>query len=216
MNCQDVKARLQHPDCAADEIPSPEIQAHVRDCAECRRLRDRLAAILDPGSALPREIQSSRDLWPGIASRLDETNEGKVRRIRSIPAFFPLAAAAGIAAVVVISQLVAPSGRESTDATAPIPALAITEMPAPALLPVTTVEMGFTQTRVVLLKLVEVRKAALPSEQVAALEHTLSTMDSAVRDLHAALELDPYNPSLLFKLSYTRRSEIRVLQQAIL
>jgi hypothetical protein len=216
MNCHDVKTRLQHPDHAADEILSPEIQAHVEDCAECRHLRDRLAAILDPGFALPREIQPPRDLWPAIASRLDETNEAKARRIRSIPAFFPLAAAAGIAAIVVISQLVVPFGPESTVATTPIPTPAITAMPAPALLPVTTVEMGFAQTRAVLLKMVEARKATLPSEQVASLEHTLSTMDSAAQDLHAALDLDPYNPSLLFKLSYTRRSEIRVLQKAIL
>ena len=76
--------------------------------------------------------------------------------------------------------------------------------------------MGFAQTRAVLLKMVEVRKATLPSEQVASLEHTLSTIDAAVRDLHGALDLDPYDPSLLFKLSHTRRSEIRVLQKAIL
>jgi hypothetical protein len=41
-------------------------------------------------------------------------------------------------------------------------------------------------------------------------------MDSAVQDIHAALEGDPYNASLLFKLSHTRRRELRLLQQVVL
>ena len=29
MNCQDVRTRLQHPDCGADDLLSPDIQVHV-------------------------------------------------------------------------------------------------------------------------------------------------------------------------------------------
>jgi hypothetical protein len=48
------------------------------------------------------------------------------------------------------------------------------------------------------------------------LEQMLSTMDSAAQDIRVALERDPYNASLLFKLSHTRRRELRLLQQVIL
>jgi hypothetical protein len=53
-------------------------------------------------------------------------------------------------------------------------------------------------------------------EQIAVLEQMLSTMDSAAQDIRVALERDPYNASLLFKLSHTRRRELRLLQQVIL
>ena len=87
---------------------------------------------------------------------------------------------------------------------------------ATALLPVETVEIGFVQTRAVLMKRLEARKQTAAPAPIAALEQTLSTMDSAIRDIHAALERDPYNSSLLFKLSHTRRRELRLLQQVIL
>jgi hypothetical protein len=41
-------------------------------------------------------------------------------------------------------------------------------------------------------------------------------VDSAAQDIRAALERDPYNASLLFKLSHTRRRELRLLQQVVL
>ena len=37
-----------------------------------------------------------------------------------------------------------------------------------------------------------------------------------VRVKRGDLERDPYNSSLLFKLSHTRRSELRLLQQVVL
>jgi hypothetical protein len=209
MTCDDVRARLGHPDHAAGGVLSPEILAHIEDCPNCRRFRERLAAILDPSSALPREIQPSRDLWPAIASRLEKADERKSRRISK---FLPLAAAAGIAAAVIASLFSLPLHESSTVARAPIR----TPETTPAPLPAATVEIGFVQTRVVLAKMVEARKNTMPPEQVAVLEKTLSRMDSAVQDIHAALELEPHNPSLLFKLSHVRRRELRLLQQAIL
>jgi hypothetical protein len=86
----------------------------------------------------------------------------------------------------------------------------------PARLPVETVEIGFVQTRAVLMKRFEAQKRGAAPERVATLERTLSTMDSAIQDIRAALERDPYNSSLLFKLSDTRRRELRLLQQVVL
>jgi hypothetical protein len=66
------------------------------------------------------------------------------------------------------------------------------------------------------MKKLEAQKRSAAPERIAALEQTLSTIASAVRDIHAALERDPYNSSLLFKLSHIRRHELRLLQQVVL
>ena len=56
---------------------------------------------------LRREIPPPSDLWPAIESQLDAA-EG--RKIWSVPSFLPLAAAAGIAAVLVTSLALLGSG----------------------------------------------------------------------------------------------------------
>jgi hypothetical protein len=187
--------------------------AHLEDCADCRRAQERLAVLLDPGSALPREIQPSRDLWPAIAGRLDEAEERKPLRLSK---FLPLAAAAAIATVAVTSLFPVPPNEDANLATAPIRALetaATAAISGP--LPAARVEAGFVLTRVALLKLVNLRKNTMGPEQIAVLEQTLASMESAVQTLHSALKRDPYNPSLLFKLSDTRRRELRYMRQTI-
>ncbi len=213
MNCHDVRTRLDHPDRAADGVLMPDILAHLEDCADCERYRERLAAIIDPSSILPREVPPPRDLWPGIANRLGATDQ---RKIRSIPNFLPLAAAAGLAAVVIASLFSLPPRQIATVATVPIQTPETAPDFARTRLPAETVEIGFVQTRAVLMKLFEARKSTVAPERVAMLERTLSTIDSAAQDIHAALERDPHNPSLLFKLSHTRRRELRLLQQVVL
>jgi hypothetical protein len=213
MNCHDLRTRLDHPDYAADGVLTPDVQAHLEDCADCGRYRERLAAILDPSSVLPGEIPPPRDLWPAIASRLETAEERKVWRI---PNFLPLAAAAGIATILVTSLFSLPPRQGETVATLPIQAPETDPILAPALLPAATVEIGFVQTRAILMERFEAQKSGVAPEQVAALERTLATVDSAAQDIRAALERDPYNASLLFKLSHTRRRELRLLQQVVL
>jgi hypothetical protein len=213
MNCHDVKNGLDHPDYAADGVLTPDVVAHLEDCADCGRYRERLAAILDPSSVLPGAIPPPSDLWPGIASRLETKEKPKLWRL---PNLIPLAAAAGIAALLVASLFSLPPREGETVATLPIRTPGTDPMLTPARLPVETVEIGFVRTRAALMKKIEAQKRSAAPERVAALEQTLSTMNSAVQDIHTALERDPYNSSLLFKLSHTRRSELRFLQQVVL
>jgi hypothetical protein len=213
MNCHDVRIRLDHPDYAANGVLTPDVLAHLEDCANCGRYRERLAAILEPSSVLPGEIPPSSDLWPAIASRLETTEERKTWRI---PNYLPLAAAAGIATILVASLFSLPPRQSNTVTMVPVQTPVTDPVFSPARLPAATVEIGFVQTRAVLMKRFEAQKNGAAPEQVAVLERTLSKMDSAIRDIHAALERDPYNSSLLFKLSHTRRRELRFLQQVVL
>jgi hypothetical protein len=217
MNCHDLRTRLDHPDYTADTALEPDALAHLEGCADCARYRERLVAILDPSSVLPEEIPPSSDLWSGIASRLEATEESKEEpKVWHLPYFIPLAAAAGIAAIFAASLLSLPP--QQSENVAMLPGREVEAAPTAATyrLPAETVEIGFVQTRAVLMKRFEAQKRSAAPEQIAMLEQMLATMDSAVQDIHAALENDPYNASLLFKLSHARRRELRLLQQVVL
>lgn len=206
MNCHDLKARLDRPGEAADGVPTPDVRAHLEGCANCARYAERLAALREPNSVLAEEIPPLRDLWPGIASRLETSEEpAEQRKIPRIPRFLPLAAAAGIATILAASLLSRPPRQDEP--------LTFT---APSRTPVASVEIGFTQTRAILLERFEQQKSRAAPEQIAALEEALSTLESAVQAIHAALESDPYDASLLFKLSHARKRELRLLRQVVL
>jgi hypothetical protein len=213
MNCDDVKTQLDHQNYAADGALTPDALAHIEGCEACGRYRERLAAIIAPSSVLPREIPPPRDLWSGIASQLDAEEERKVWRI---PNFLPLAAAAGIAAILFASLFALPPRQSTTDAAIPVQTPVADPILASSPLPAELVEVGFVRTRAALMKRFEAQKSGVPPEQIAVLEQMLSEMDSAAQDIRVALERDPYNASLLFKLSHTRRRELRLLQQVTL
>jgi hypothetical protein len=213
MICHDVRTQLDHPDFATDGTLTPDAVAHIEGCVDCGRYHKRLAAIIDPSSVLSREIPPPRDLWSDIASRLDEKEERKVWRI---PNFLPLAAAAGIAGILVASLFALPPRQTATEATLAVQTPEAEAVFASSPLPAEAVEVGFVQTRAVLMRRFEAQKSSASPERIASLEQGLAAMDSAAQDIHAALERDPYNASLLFKLSHARRRELRLLQQVIL
>jgi len=126
-----------------DGTLTPDALAHIEDCAACGRYRERLAAIIDPSSVLPREISPPRDLWSGIAGRLDATEERKVWRI---PNFLPLAAAAGIAAILVASLFALPPRQSTTETAMPVRTPETDPIFASSPLPIESVEIGFVQT----------------------------------------------------------------------
>lgn len=63
-----------------------DLEGHLRDCAECRRELEALRAILSAASRLPRRIEPERDLWPAIAARALDREEGSGRAAASAPA----------------------------------------------------------------------------------------------------------------------------------
>jgi len=217
MNCEDVRIRLDDDADTADGALVPDALAHIDGCADCKRYRERLAAILDPSSFLPREIPPPSDLWPGIAGRLEASASRKAeRKSWRLNDFLPLAAAAGIAAIIAASLFSLPSRQSETVALSPAREVEVVPNAATRRLPAAAVEVGFVQPRAALMKRFEAQKSNAPPEYVAVVERTLSTMQSAVQDIHAALERDPYNTSLLLKLSHARRRELRLLQQVVL
>ncbi|MEO7712779.1 MAG: hypothetical protein ABIV10_07670 [Gemmatimonadaceae bacterium] len=71
LTCAEFEARLaQYWD---DDLPATSRLAcdmHASNCADCERLLSDVAALRDQAASLP-PIQPSRDLWAGIAERID-------------------------------------------------------------------------------------------------------------------------------------------------
>jgi len=93
-----------------------EAAAHLADCAECRAGVADVRAVLAWTAALPRSLDPPRDLWPDIAAGLHEPeSQAAPRRLsartRAVTRWVALAAAAGLAAVLLGRGLLSPAQR---------------------------------------------------------------------------------------------------------
>ncbi|MEP6573006.1 MAG: zf-HC2 domain-containing protein [Gemmatimonadota bacterium] len=71
MNCREVAERLEdYADGLLEDASRVAIEAHLDACESCRRSADAMLDLRTVTAALPRNIQPSRDLWPGIESAL--------------------------------------------------------------------------------------------------------------------------------------------------
>jgi hypothetical protein len=65
------EALSDYVDGALPETRMSAIRAHLADCEHCRREEAALRELLSAARELPESVQPQRDLWPGIASRLE-------------------------------------------------------------------------------------------------------------------------------------------------
>jgi predicted anti-sigma-YlaC factor YlaD len=71
MNHEDIKDRLNdYVDGALSEAERLDIEEHLVSCSECRQIVDETRALLREARSLRTGISPSRDLWPGIATRI--------------------------------------------------------------------------------------------------------------------------------------------------
>ena len=72
MTCHELDVRLDDwVDGALDAGPPPEVESHLAGCAPCRERERQLRQLLAHAAALPRSVAPPRDLWPGIAERIE-------------------------------------------------------------------------------------------------------------------------------------------------
>lgn len=196
----------------ADLTGRARLERHLAACADCRRELAQLEALLAAARALPRTAEPRRDLWPGIAARLDAAPEGAGgRRLRFPRAAVPrhwLAAAAALALVVAGAGVAGwwsgrvpdspPAGVETT-AVSPPAASSTTDLPA-RLSP----DLRAAMTRQ--------RRLVGPAE-AAALEADLLLLAQAQRELRAAAEDHPGNPELYLQLAARQRQQAALVQR---
>jgi len=206
MTCNEVDDRLDdYVDGSLGEGEFQEVELHIASCAACRDEERHLRLILAQANALPREVAPSRDLWGGIAERIEAER-------RERPAWWgPVGLA--VAATLVVGIATALLQRsELSERVAP------SVMTTPVSLDPTSIgaaEQEYQQAAAALMAALQGRKDTLSPETLASVEKNLLVMDQALTEVRAALGRDPGNPELTRMLVSTHRKKVETLRRVV-
>jgi anti-sigma factor RsiW len=79
VNHQQARSLLNdHVDGLLSDRQGRALEAHLRQCPDCRTEAARLRALLDRAAALPDSLEPGRDLWPDIAAAIARSNRPAV------------------------------------------------------------------------------------------------------------------------------------------
>ncbi len=209
-------------DWAGNELPAAERQAvelHLEVCPACRAEAEALRDLLHDVAALPMEATPSRDLWAGIAARIEapaQVTPISAARRWSPPRWLTMAAAS--VALVVTSSLV--TLKVTEDQRLPATPVAVgpevrVGAPQTALVAFQPAEHDYKRAIDDLQRVLTARRATLAPETVETLETNLRIIDEAIRQSRAALEKDPNSRELTDMLSDAYGKKLNVLQQAV-
>jgi predicted anti-sigma-YlaC factor YlaD len=188
-----------------------ELLAHLEDCPSCREELDQLRALLAAARELPREREPDRDLWPGVARRLEER---AAPRVGFGPRWSLLAAAAAV--LLALSSFWLQGIREAVPP-APV-AAGLRHEVRPASFSVGDVlrsEREYARATAVLMAAVEERSDGLSPETREVVSKNLAAIDAALADIRRAIEADPGNEELAGLFRATHRRKVDVLQTVV-
>jgi anti-sigma factor RsiW len=217
MNCPEVHAVLDDfVDGALAERERREVARHLQTCPECRRAETGLRELLAKAEALPKEAEPVRDLWPGIAERIEAGNvvaaDFTARRRRPAAVWAAGAAALLVGAAALVAVVLVRGDLRSRVAAAPGRPAAAGVMQAS--LELAQARATYATARVQLLAALEARKATLSPATAAVVEKNLKIIDGAVAEMQAALARDPGNREIPALLVAAYQQEIDLLQRA--
>ncbi len=181
------------------------VERHLAGCARCRAEVEWLRTLAARAGALPQEIAPPRDLWNGIAARLDSSKvAGTIPRRRI--SFNPLALAAAAVVLIALSVLAT-----LLLVRRPAPPIA-QQAPAP-----TELNAGSSPEAAALARLVgEVRQLerSLPPGTRALVADNLRLIDAAIAESERALAGQPGNAAVTRMLEARYQQRLELLEQA--
>ena len=210
MTCDEVDGRLDdYADGSLSEGEFQEVALHLSSCAACREQERRLRLVLAQARALPRELRPSRDLWAGIAQRIEAGRGGRATWWLGL-------AAAAVLVGVSVSLL-----RRSD----PVPVSV--SAPGPVTVPVSRVslpregttlgaaEQEYERAANELLAAIQDRRQSLSPQTLANVERNLAVIDQALNEVRAALGRDPGNKDLTRMLVSAHRKKVDTLRRVV-
>ncbi len=219
MNCQDVATRLDDfVDGTLGAADREAVALHLESCPSCRDAEAEVRALVSGAAALPRAIEPMRELWPGIAERIQGSTvtQGRFGAARPVWRHHLGALAAAAAALVVVSSVVTTVIVARRDA-----ALERSATVRPDTAGVTAASLELSQARTSfeaarrqLLAALQARRNSLSPATLKVLDDNVRVIDEAVRQIESALARDPGNQELPSLLVTAYRQEIDVLQCA--
>jgi anti-sigma factor RsiW len=218
------------------------VDAHAASCAACRQMLADLSAIQTDAAALPALVPS-RDLWAGIAERIDTRviplgatraidiprRRGWIRPAAAAAAlvvltagithFLTRAALAPVAPAVVAASALPATGTPTAEFVS-----TATERVGGRMLNashITSAEPAMLAAEPVfdgeiskLRKLVRERRSQLDPKTVAVLEQSVAVIDSAIAQSRAALSRDPASAFLATQLNRSLEKKVELLRTA--
>jgi anti-sigma factor RsiW len=201
------------------------VESHLAACPECARTLDELRQVVDRArTVVPRAPQ--RDLWEGIASRLDAPGRRPplpfaAIRARRFSFTLPQLAAAAVLVAAVSGALVLVAGRRPAGpAVAPAaPSVAPARAdagssPAVDVATVSFADAQYDQAVADLEGALKNGRGKLDASTVATIEQSLQTIDQAIAQARQALAADPANGYLSDHLVEARRRKLDLLRRA--
>ena len=216
MTCHELDERLD--DWVAGALAGAEarqIESHLAGCAACRERERQLRRLLAHAAALPRSVTPPRDLWPGIAERIERGSAWSA----FLASWQPLALAAAAAVVIGVAALLWNGSGPTAVRTVAMPSA------SPTLRSVTDTGVAdpvlaaaardYEQAAGALLEALQRRRAVLPAEVLARVEANLEVIDRALEEVRQALVKDPASPELNRMLVATPRKKVDVLRRVV-
>ena len=165
--------------------------------------------LLAKAAALPKDVEPSRDLWPGIAARLGEApRAAKARGLR-----WPMALAAGFL-VASVSALLAWNLARGPDPVSPTPVVATDYQPADVVPVSYGPNSGLTSQELMardeLVERFREKFTTLRPETRDAIVKNLAIMQAAADEIDAALAKDPASGMLKGMLVGTYKQELQL------
>jgi hypothetical protein len=220
MTCEQVVERLdEYVDGELPAATAEQLAQHLQTCQSCREEERALRQLVARAAGLPREIQPAKDLWAGIAERLEghKVVEFPRRRLSSPRPRESVVLAAAAAALVAVSSAVTaylmrgpdptPADRAAVSLEAPLYDAELVQAS------IRGAETEYERAAEALLASLEARQDSLSPETMKVVRDNLAVIDNALREVRAALRKDPGNPGLVRMLASTHRKKIDILQR---
>ena len=192
-----------------------ELESHLAGCAPCRDRERQLRQLLAHAAALPRSMAPPRDLWPGIAERIERGSAWSA----FLASWQPLALAAAAAVVIGLAAFLWNGSGPAAVRTLAMPsaspqlrAVTNTGIADPVL---AAAARDYEQAAGALLEALQRRRAVLPAEDLARVEANLEVIDRALEEVRQALVKDPASPELNRMLVATHRKKVDVLRRVV-
>ena len=201
MTCHEIEPRLDdYVDGALSGTDREAVETHLSACQACRGVVGELRSLLTTASALPREEQPARDLWPGVRSALESEGAGGGGKVVVGPWRRPALLAVAAVFLVVVSVSVTLVIQKRLGGAPAVTAQEVTTpeagAPPAALASFRAAEPEYIRASDELMALYDRSRDQLAPETVAAVEKNLDIINQAITDARAALEADPGNRRL--------------------
>ena len=217
MTCQELDERLDDwVDGALPAGAASDVEAHLASCPLCRERERRLRQVLAHAASLPRSVTPPRDLWPGIARRVERERSWSLATGGWSPWALAAAATVVVGLVAVLWSGRAPSAVRTVEIPAATPEARLLALPSVVSDPVlAAAERDYEAAANALLEALQQRRSQLQPETLAAVRTNLDVIDRALAEVRQALARNPSNPELNRMLVATHRKKVDVLRRVV-